>query len=407
MAQADWQQALQRWVRAGLLPQATAAAIEAWERDQPHQPPSGAGLSAPIRILLVLGAVLLGAGVLLLVAAHWDQLAPGWRFGLLFGLVATLHSLAALAAPRQPAAATALHAVGSIAYGGGVFLAGQLFHLEAHWPAGLLLWGLGAGLGWALLRQWPQLALLTLLLPAWLVSQWTLSCEAAELPMAACTRPPLAGLVLLALVLLSAPRGRGPATPARRVLLWVGGVALLPVSGLWALDLRLAPPPQTSGLLAAHQPLLALGWTLAMAGPLLLAWLLRRRACWRAGLAGGWLLVSLGLTWVRPGLAGALLPFVWWLGGGLGLVAWGLEEQRPERVNLGAALAAGTVAAFYASEVMARLDRSLSLIGLGALCVAGGWLLERQRRRWLGRLSAQAGPKRAVSEAEPPGAEAP
>ena len=398
----DWQHALQRWVDAGLLPESTAAAIAAWERDRQRLAPAGAGLSAPIRILLVLGAVLLGAGVLLLVAAHWDRLAPGWRFGLLIGLVAGLHGLAALAAPRQPSAATALHAVGSIAYGGGVFLAGQLFHLEAHWPAGLLLWGLGAGLGWVLLRQWPQLALLTLLLPAWLVSRWTLSCEAADLPLTACVRVPLAGMLLLALVLLAAPRGTGPAPPARRVLLWVGGVALLPASGLWALHLLVDPPPQTRELLASQRPLLALGWALALGLPLLLAWLLRRRACWRAGLAGGWLLVSLGLTWVQQELVGALLPFVWWLGGGLGLVAWGLEEQRPERVNLGAALAAGTVATFYASEVMSRLDRSLSLIGLGALCVAGGWLLERQRRRWLGRLSAQTGPERARSGGDAP-----
>ena len=74
--------------------------------------------------------------------------------------------------------------------------------------------------------------------------------------------------------------------------------------------------------------------------------------------------------------------------GSLALVAWGIMERRAERVNLGAALAAGTVLAFYASEVMSQLDRSLSLIGLGALCLAGGWLLERLRRRWLDQLSS-------------------
>lgn len=98
--------------------------------------------------------------------------------------------------------------------------------------------------------------------------------------------------------------------------------------------------------------------------------------------------MSHGITWLRPGLAAALLPFLWWLLGSLALVAWGVAERRPERVNLGTTLAAGTVLAFYASEVMSRLDRSFSLIGLGALCLAGGWLLERRRRQWLERLSA-------------------
>ena len=58
-------------------------------------------------------------------------------------------STSGAATTSQPGAATALHAVGTVAFGGGVFLAGQIFHLEAHWPAGLMLWSLGAGLGWA------------------------------------------------------------------------------------------------------------------------------------------------------------------------------------------------------------------------------------------------------------------
>jgi hypothetical protein len=36
---------------------------------------------------------------------------------------------------------------------------------------------------------------------------------------------------------------------------------------------------------------------------------------------------------------------------------------------------------FYFSSVMDKLDRSLGLIMLGVLFLAGGWLLERTRRR--------------------------
>jgi hypothetical protein len=42
-----------------------------------------------------------------------------------------------------------------------------------------------------------------------------------------------------------------------------------------------------------------------------------------------------------------------------------------------------TALAFYFSNVMNALDRSLSLIVLGVLFLAGGWQLERVRRRLL------------------------
>jgi len=41
------------------------------------------------------------------------------------------------------------------ALGGGIFLSGQIFHLQEHWPGGLLLWAAGAWVGWWLLGQWP------------------------------------------------------------------------------------------------------------------------------------------------------------------------------------------------------------------------------------------------------------
>jgi hypothetical protein len=42
---------------------------------------------------------------------------------------------------------------------------------------------------------------------------------------------------------------------------------------------------------------------------------------------------------------------------------------------------AATVMWFYFSSVMGKLGRSLGLITLGVLVLAGGWLLERTRRK--------------------------
>ena len=86
------------------------------------------------------------------------------------------------------------------------------------------------------------------------------------------------------------------------------------------------------------------------------------------------------LVALRPALGSdALYP--WWALGAIGLVAWGVRDGRGERVNLGAAIFAATIIAFYFSQVMDKLGRSASLVGLGLLFLAGGWALERVRRR--------------------------
>jgi hypothetical protein len=50
---------------------------------------------------------------------------------------------------------------------------------------------------------------------------------------------------------------------------------------------------------------------------------------------------------------------------------------------LGFAIAAGW---FYFSDIMDKLGRSLGLIGLGILFLAGGWTLEKARRRLVTRM---------------------
>ena len=52
-------------------------------------------------------------------------------------------------------------------------------------------------------------------------------------------------------------------------------------------------------------------------------------------------------------------------------------------VNLGIVGFAAAVAWFYFSDIMTAMSRSLGLIGLGILFLAGGWALEKMRRRIL------------------------
>ncbi|MFN9643896.1 MAG: DUF2157 domain-containing protein [Cyanobacteriota bacterium] len=379
---------LHRWRQAGLIDGATAEAIAAFESRSPADTGTAPARASPIppgllaRLLLTLGAVLLGAGLLLFISSHWEGFSPAGRCGLVVAVVAGLHGLGARAAAGAwPALGLVLHGVGTVAFGAGVYLTGQIFHLAAHWPLGLLLWSLGAAAGWWLLRQWPQLALLATLLPAWLAGEWlTLANTAGDGVGFGSSQVLAAGVLLLSLTYLAAARGPHTSGP-RRVLLWVGGLALGPASVAWVAVTTLShavPGAPWQALVRVLAP----GWAVALGGPLLLGWRLRGRAFWPLGAAVAWLLVSLALPFDRLNV----LPFLWWALGGSLLALWGASDGRAERINLGAALVALTLILYYFSQVFDKLGRSASLIGLGLLFLLGGWVLERLRRQLVNRI---------------------
>jgi uncharacterized membrane protein len=159
---------LSQWVAAGLIDEDTCEPIRAFERERV----GAAGLRWPIVLALAFGALMLGAGLLLFVSAHWDALSPGLRFALVVLLVAVFHIAGAATAPHFPAMASALHAIGTVALGAGIYLSGQIFNLDEHWPGGLMPWALGAAAAWALPRDGYQLALVAILAPAWLTGEW-------------------------------------------------------------------------------------------------------------------------------------------------------------------------------------------------------------------------------------------
>jgi hypothetical protein len=364
----DWAEPLARWAEAGVVDEATAQRIRLFEagRTEPT------GLRWPVWLALAFGALMLGAGVLLFVSAHWDSLSPAARFGLVLLLVAAFHAVAAAFAERLPAMAVALHAVGTVALGASIYLSGQIFNLDEHWPGGVMLWALGAAVAWAMLHEWPQLALIAVLAPAWLTSEWIAATEGPADFFA--SQVPAAGIFLLALAYFSAV-GPGPANLNRRVLLWLGGLGLLAAGAMLAL--MSADWPRGTASAASHSLLMA-GWAAALGLPLLVAAWLRRGAAWPNAVATCWVAVL-----VAAPLAGEVGPwrYLWWALGAAALAGWGVRDARYERVNMGAAGFALTVLTFYFSTVMDKLGRAQSLAGLGMLFLVGGVALERTRRR--------------------------
>jgi len=74
------------------------------------------------------------------------------------------------------------------------------------------------------------------------------------------------------------------------------------------------------------------------------------------------------------------------------LCSWGVRLLSRALVNLGIVGFAAAVLWFYFSDIYNDRYRALGLIGLGVLFLAGGWALEKMRRRILARMTSPPQP---------------
>jgi uncharacterized membrane protein len=371
-----------QWRAAGVIDAATAERIQAYEAE--HAPMHASRLG---RFAFGFGGVLLGAGILLFVAANWYVLSPWGRFATVASTVALLHVAASFAQSRVPALATTLHAVGTAAFGGGVFLAGQTFNLAEHWPTGFLLWSLGAAFGLWLLRDWPHVLWVALLVPLWLTAGWLVQGYGWGLDGPYALH--LIGLLVLSVAYLAAVGGDRDST-WRRALSRLGAIVIVPVGAMLPFvrlggwqgppGELLLPPPSATWLVT--------GWGVAILLPLLVGGWLRGREAWPLLIAAAFALVvgMLDTSTTTTGVFTHLLYFA----ACAALVWWGLRDAHRLRVNVGVLGFALTVLSFYYSSVFDKFGRALGLIGLGVLFIGGGWWLERTRRRLLSRIEGGA-----------------
>jgi uncharacterized membrane protein len=388
---ADIESLLNRWQSAGVLDAEAAGRIRAYEAEQA----SPVGVSSKRMgwqglVALILGAILLACGVVLFVSAHWDQMGPGARYALVMAMVAVFHLGGAIARRSFHGLSTALHAVGTVSTGGAIALVGQIFNIQEHWPAAILLWAIAALAGWVLLQDEAQKTLTLLLIPAWIFSEFSYAAQFHIGESVYLGRMLFVWAALYLTLFLGSKHKivQGILFAVAAVSALVGIVILLESWRSWS---------GTQTFLPLHTRLW--GWVDIAVLPLLLSLFHPKRSLVPVAVA---IAVSLALpscsrTWAEyynygvtqgsynrtePNLAAYALVaafcvfFVW----------WGVRQASRALVNLGIVGFAIAVGWFYFSNIFDKMGRSLGLIGLGILFLAGGWALEKTRRRLVSRM---------------------
>jgi uncharacterized membrane protein len=392
---ADIESLLNRWQSAGALDAETAARIRAFEAESvaagreegdQYRQPALAGIKWQGLTALILGAILLACGVALFVSAHWDELDPFARFALVVAVVAVIHLAGTLTREKFHALSTALHAVGTLSIGAAIALVGQIFNLQEHWPSAILLWAIAALAGWALLRDQAQQTLALLLIPAWMV------CEIAFYSQGHIGGSVYMGRMLFtwAIFYLTFFLGskhkvvRGILFAVAAIAALVGIAAMLegwvsftseqtflPFSLRFWAWVAIAALPLIVAAFHGHKGLASISVGVAFA--IVLPWCLHT-------VTETYTYPGVGVhsyTYTEPNLAAhalvaAFAAFLCW---------WGVRLASQALVNLGIVGFAFAVGWFYFSDIYSALGRSLGLIGLGILFLAGGWALEKMRRR--------------------------
>jgi uncharacterized membrane protein len=129
---------LARWQADGVVTPAVVAAIRG------ALPPIGAGINIAV-VVGIVGGLLIAAAFLAFVAANWTEIARLLRFAILAGGMAGAYGFGAwFARAERTVLADLCASVGSIIFGAGIALVGQMYHLGEDFAGGMLLWAVGA-----------------------------------------------------------------------------------------------------------------------------------------------------------------------------------------------------------------------------------------------------------------------
>jgi uncharacterized membrane protein len=371
---------IQKWLDDGLISQEQAEQMLADILEDHRERRSGKF----IFVVSVIGAVLLGVSAILFIASNWEQLSSGLKMLILLGATGAAYTSGYILKYRSgefTRVGSALLFLGALLFGATVMLTAQIYHVNANHHVLVLIWLTGVLPLVYVMRTAPAAWLASGLFFLWL---WLLVWMSPALRFSSTG-------VLLFVASALAVLGLGGlhyllegmekvARSYRIVALTVGMAALFLTTFRYFSQTQYEMPGQFAGLQAGYP----VASVLALIA-LVLDWLLRRDTPFILieTLTGIGLLILLTVFYFFP--SGSLIyVFIFNLVFAvltLLFIYQGHARGDMKIVNAGIFWLAVYLMARYFDWFWGLMDRALFFLVGGVILVAGGIVLEKQRRR--------------------------
>ena len=381
---------------AGAVEQAPESSADA----EVDAAPGGAIGGRVVSVIAVMGASLIGLGIIAFIASNWSEIPQPARLALLIIGTLAIYAVGGALRYRWGYARTgaAIILLGAIAYGASLHLIAQIYHLPVNHPNLMPAWFAGViPLAYIVrARAILTLALALLLLAiGFRAQEWAVGAAFYDAAHIFALGPAYLTVGALLLALGRLQSRYAPTKLFARIFDLAG--LLTAAAVVYALGFNaLADAPDSpggaalwNGLAPEYWTLLGVGWTAALAMTAYTAWRERADASsparWEAAATAA---IGLVTAAALLGLAyGA--PWLWWafnlvmLAGVLAMVAAGYRWNRAWLINLAVALFAVTLLTRYFELGIewGLLNQSLAFIVTGVVLMAGGLGLELLRRR--------------------------
>ena len=393
---------VETWQRDGTITAEQAQAILIRYPDYPWGHEASRRRRGLVTGLSILGGVLIGLGVITFFAANWDAISHEVKLALLIaGLLLSYGAGYALWQRSGPSAyAVAFVLLGCIIYGAGIHLIGQIYHVSVDHPNLSLFWYLGVAPLAYVTRSRPVMFLAIILFLAAVAFRqldWLETVDGSDVVVAWSALYIALGAFLYAV---------GKAK--RQFVGWesLGGLfqALGLITAFAALYLYtfrdlFGYADSISGASLGYWALAYGASAIAIGVITWIAWLRARQGeQFTSELAeAGVIVIVLAAVHV------ATLVYVDWYPfypivfnalfalSALGLMASGYLRDHEGHVNLSITLTAIYVITRYFEYSIDLLDSSLLFFGAGVILLAGGYLLDRGRRRMLAAMREREG----------------
>lgn len=137
-------QELELWKQEGIISEEQAEKLKGkYHLSEVEEKDAGAKL---IVVISIIGALLVGGGVILLIASNWQAIPKPVRLLIIFGTILVVNHFGyylRYTKGSYPKIGLSLIFLGSLLFGAGIWLVAQIYNITSRWHSGVFFWSLG------------------------------------------------------------------------------------------------------------------------------------------------------------------------------------------------------------------------------------------------------------------------